>query len=160
MPWSTASSDDAQAASTVYAGPRKLSRLATREAVRLGTSPMAPSGEWLPRRESNASRTLSSWSSASSGSSSRSTPMTWVDIRIRWLYRDTAGLSEPPRPRMTPIRSASGIRAPPPASAIAAAATSKAMSWSGSISPTEAGIMPNFSGSNVTRSSTNPPRRQ
>ena len=37
----------------------------------------------------------------------------------------------------------SGSRSSPPASAMAAAATSSAMSWSGSVPATEAGMMPN-----------------
>jgi hypothetical protein len=44
IPWSTAISEDAQAASIVYAGPRRFSRFATRDAARLGTRPIVPSG--------------------------------------------------------------------------------------------------------------------
>jgi hypothetical protein len=60
----------------------------------------------------------------------------------------------------TPIRSRSGSRSSPPASAIASAAVRSASSWSGSIPGTADGMIPNRAGSNVARSSTNPPRRQ
>jgi len=46
--WSTAISDEAQAASTVYAGPRRSRRFATREAARLGTRPIAGLGLLRP----------------------------------------------------------------------------------------------------------------
>ena len=65
--WSTAISEDAQAASTVYAGPRRSSRLAMREAARLGTRPIAASGRSGPSCSVNASRTRSSWPAAEAG---------------------------------------------------------------------------------------------
>ncbi len=158
--WSTATSDDAQAASTVYAGPRRSSRLAIREAARLGTSPIADSGRSGPSRSVNASRTRASCPAVRSGSSSPRVRTSWCAVRTRWSSRTRPGVRYPPRPSTTPIRSRSGSRSGPPASAMAAAATCKAISWSGSVPDTELGMMPNRVGCTSASASTKPPRRQ
>ncbi len=86
---STAIRDDAQAASSVYAGPRRSSRLAMRDAARFGTSPIAASGRSGPSVSVNAARTRASCSAVSVGTSSDSVVTSWVETLTRWSSRAT-----------------------------------------------------------------------
>ena len=76
----------------VYAGPARSSRLAIREATRLGTRSIADSGRWAPNRDWKAARTASNCGCARSGRSSRSVVTSWFAVRTRWSNRARPGV--------------------------------------------------------------------
>ncbi len=90
--WSTARSELAQAASSVYAGPWRSRRLATRDATRLGTRPIDASGCDGPSASWNWVRIASSRSAGRSGTSSATHATSWWAVRTRWSSRAVAGV--------------------------------------------------------------------
>src|SRR5581483_4740913 len=84
--WSSATSELAHAASTVYAGPPRSSRFEMRDAVRFGTRPIAVSGPYVPAPAWKAALTRSRSSSPRSGRSVRKSSTTcwpWRTCSIR-----------------------------------------------------------------------------